>query len=272
MVTMKSWLETTQKTRGVNYILCFASLSLSRLRNTPRAVAAMTSWTSGYCCNILLEYCKGNGEYYIFILLNMEFLHTCYVFILEHSNLIMGYFDIKPLVIQITFSLYDFLCYRIVMLLLHKRMQEESTSPICLYVFPFVILLETWFVFSITFCQMLTREIGCSLMLSIVLFFYVHDKSGLDIILHCVSWYPSSLLLISCIFLVSKQVWPINVDLKFMEPVERELKSLGKVLMFLSLLSLSVCVMISRFLKYELIYLSSGWGYGCCTLGNFFCL
>lgn len=45
------------------------------------------------------------------------------------------YIDIKRLVIQITFFLYDFLRYKVVMLLFHKRMQEESTSPVCLYVF-----------------------------------------------------------------------------------------------------------------------------------------
>ena len=33
---------------------------------------------------------------------------------------------------------------------------------------------------------------------------------------------------LSCIFLYV-QVWPIEVDLKFMEPVGRELKNIGKV-------------------------------------------
>lgn len=186
-----------------------------------------------------------------------------------------GYIDIKQLDIQITFSLYDSLRYRVVMLLFHKRMQEESTSPICLYVFsffPFCRFVVDLICLSIPFYQMLTWEIGCSSMLGIVLLYHVHDESGSDIILRCVSWYPLSLFLISCIFLVSKQVWWINVDLKFMEPVERELNLLGKVVMFFSLLSLSVRIMISIFLKYELIFLSSGWGFGCCTLGNFICL
>lgn len=37
------------------------------------------------------------------------------------------------------------------------------------------------------------------------------------------------LLFVVFIFIQFQQVWPINVDLKFVEPIQKELKLLGKV-------------------------------------------
>lgn len=34
------------------------------------------------------------------------------------------------------------------------------------------------------------------------------------------------------IFLACLQLWPIDVDLKFLEPIEKELKNLAKVIQF----------------------------------------